>query len=522
MNSITTFETIIGSDLPLNLTNQKSEESLNDSDRWYYIDKDMISAKLTYFFRGLERSSIAPYLTMFFISIGLNLKQVGYVFSFSYAGLMLGSVFWGVVADKTRAYRVLLLILCIFSALTTLSIPLVSAQIGEKEKNQCPLLLNKCCFNSTVNISKNRTSKDNTSVSSTTMSIVMANLGFLAFSFSGTISSYIDGGVIWKIKMSTKKRDFGRQYMFLNIGFACGALISAEVMNIFPKVDLSCYFAVFCVNVVIIIASCISSQYLYKNTKLPSQKEVRSDSFQKDLFKTLSTFEVDLFLATTFVNGLLYSIYLGYFFLFMKEIKSTNLLVGLTVAFGSTSGMIVNFFNELVIKLFRGTFNTMIICTFLWSVRYFIFYFLKNPWLIIPLQLTLHGLSVSLFLSVKSVYLKKKAPNSIHNTMFGIVQCLYSGVSMIVGSLIGGQLYFAYGARLTFLYSCFFALGWTSFLCVYIIAIKLWKINVGKKPNSTCMLNTTINIGAQEDLTVLSKSTAEMHLNRKFIPPSLS
>ncbi|XP_065679239.1 uncharacterized protein LOC105845210 isoform X1 [Hydra vulgaris] len=466
-------------DLNLNTNNQKCEENLNYPSRWYYIDKGMIPAKLTCFFSGLERSSISPYLTMFFISIGLNLKQAGYVFSFSYAGLMLGSVFWGVIADKTRAYRVLLSILYTFFALITLSIPLISAQIGEKEKNQCPSLLSNCCFNGTMNFSTNKTSKNNTSVSSATMTIVIATLGFLVFSFSGSTYSYIEAGVIWKIKMSTKKRDYGRQYMFLNIGFAFGALISGQVMNIFPKVDLSCYFAVFCVNIVFIIASCICSQLLYKNINISSQKEARSDSFQKDLFKTLSNFEIDLFLITTFVNGLLYSIYLNYFFLFMKEIKATNLLVGLTVAFGSVSGMIVNFFIAVIIKLFRGTFNTMIICTFLWSVRYFIFYFLKNPWLIIPLQLTLHGLSLSLFLSVKSIHLKKKAPNSVRNTMFGIVQCLHGGVSMIVGSFIGGQLYFAYGARLTFLYSCFFALGWTSLLCVYRIAIKIWKIKAG-------------------------------------------
>ncbi|XP_065655335.1 major facilitator superfamily domain-containing protein 6 [Hydra vulgaris] len=494
MISNTTFETSKDSDLPLNSVNRKSEKNFNDPSMWYYIDKGMIPAKLTYFFTGLERSSIAPYLAMFLVSIGLNLKQVGYVFSFSYAGLMLGSVFWGVIADKTRAYRVLLSILYFFFVLITLSIPLVSAKIGEKEKNQCPLLLSKCCFNSTMNFSTSKTSKDNVSVSSSTMTIVMATLGFLVFSFGGSIYSYNDAGVIWKIKMSTKKRDYGRQYMFLNIGFSFGALISGQVMNIFPKVDLSCYFAVFCVNIVFIIASCICSQYLYKNTNISSQKEIRSNSFQKDLFKTLSNFEVDLFLLTTFVNGLLYSIYLSYFFLFMKEIKSTDLLVGLTVAFGSTSGMIINFFNEVIIKLFRGTFNTMIMCTFLWSVRYFIFYFLKNPWLIIPLQLTLHGLNLSLFLSVKSIHLKKKAPISIHNTMFGIVQSLYSGVSMIVGSFVGGQLYFGYGARITFLYSCFFALGWTSFLTVYIIAIKIWKINVGKKPNSVCQVNTSINI----------------------------
>ncbi|XP_065655334.1 uncharacterized protein LOC105850205 [Hydra vulgaris] len=454
-----------------------------DFDKWYYIDKEMIPAKLTYFFTGLERSSASPYFIMFYTSIGLNLKQAGYVFSFSYAGLMVGSIFWGVLADKTRAYRILLFTLYILYGVFALLIPFVSSKIGEKEKNQCPSI-NKFSNNST-----NKTIVDDYSpVSTTTLTYVMATLGFFTSSFSGSIYSYVDAGVIEKIKMSTKRKDFGRQYMFVNIGFAFGALISGEMMDIFPKVKISCYFAVFSVGVIFLIASCICSQYLYKGIIIPSRKEVKSDSFKKDLIQTLTNFEVILFLITTFANGFLYCIYLNYFFLFLKELKATNLLIGLTVGFGSTSGIFVNFFNEKIIKLLRGTFNTIIMCTFLWSVRFFIFYFLINPWLIIPLQLTLHGLCLSLFFSVKSVHLKLISPNSIHSTMFGIIQCLHSGISPIVGSLIGGELYFTFGARNTFLYVCLIALGWTVILCMYIF-VKYRTEKNARKLSKSAILN---------------------------------
>ncbi|XP_065678971.1 major facilitator superfamily domain-containing protein 6-like [Hydra vulgaris] len=485
-NKTTKQEHVIGDNLNLSIngTNLENVDDACNKEKWYYIDKDMIPAKLTYFFIGAERSSVSPFLTIFLISIGLNLKQVGYVISFTYVGQIIGSVFWGVIADKTGAQRVIFILLCFFYGTLSLSISVVSSRIGERSKNHCPIILSNNVSNITVNSSTliNRHFGGYVPVSSTILTYVIATLGFFMASFSGSIYSYIDARVIEKVKVSVKKKNFGRQYMFGNIGFACGTLVSGKVMDIFPIADISCYFAVYLVSVIFLSASCISFQYLYKSKKT-SKKDVikkdekeyiRPDSFQKDLIKTLLSLEVNLFFITIIVNGLLYSIYLSYFFFFMRELKSSNFLIGLTVAFGSTSGVIVNFFNGVIIKLLRGTFNTMIMCTFLWSVRYFIYYFLKNPWLIIPLQLTLHGLSLSLFFSVKSEHLKHIAPKSIHTTMFGIVQCLHSGVSMIIGSLIGGKLIDAFGARKTFLYASIFALSWSATLSAYFIAKRLF------------------------------------------------
>ncbi|XP_047138863.1 major facilitator superfamily domain-containing protein 6-like [Hydra vulgaris] len=467
--------------LSINGTNLENVEDACNKEKWYYIDKDMIPAKLTYFFTGAEKSSVAPFLTIFLISIGLNLKQVGYVISFSYVGQIVGSVFWGVIADKTGAQRVIFILLCFFYGTLSLSISVVSSRIGERSKNQCPIILSNNVSNNTVNSSTliNKQFGGYVPVTSTTLTYVIATLGFFMASFSGSIYSYIDARVIEKVKASVKKKNFGRQYLFGNIGFGCGTLVSGKVMDVFSIPDISCYFTVYLVSVIFLSASCISFQYLYRSTsktefkKKEEKEELRSESFQKDLIKTLLSLEVNLFFITIIVNGLLYSIYLSYFFLFMRQLKSSNLLIGLTVAFGSTSGVIVNFFNGVIIKLLRGTFNTMIICTFLWSVRYFIFYFLKNPWLIIPLQLTLHGLSLSLFFSVKSEHLKLITPKSIHSTMFGIVQCIHSGVSMIIGSLIGGKLIDTYGARKTFLYASIFALLWSGTLSAYFIVKRL-------------------------------------------------
>ncbi|XP_065678972.1 major facilitator superfamily domain-containing protein 6-like [Hydra vulgaris] len=399
----------------------------------------------------------------------LTLKQVGYVLSFSYVGQIIGSVFWGVIADKTGAQRIIFSLLCFFYGILSLSIPIVSSRIGERAYNQCPIILSNNVSNSTVNSStiNSKNFSGYVPVSSTTLTYVIATLGFFMASFSGSIYSYIDAGVIEKVKTSAKRKDFGRQFMVSNIGFGCGTLISGKVMDIFPIADMSCYFVVYLVSVTFLFASCISFHYLRKSIKTSQNQfkekevneDVRNKSFHKDLLKTLLNFE---------------------------ELKSTNFLIGLTVAFGSTSGVIVNFFNGVIIKLLRGTFNTMIMCTYLWSVRYSIFYFLKNPWLIIPLQLILHGLGLSLFFSVKSEHLKRIAPKTIHTTMFGIVQCLHSGVSMIMGSLIGGELFYTYGARKTFFYASIIAFLWSGVLSAYFIAKRYSKVSL------FCVVNVVV------------------------------
>ena len=106
------------------------------------------------------------------------------------------------------------------------------------------------------------------------------------------------------------------------------------------------------------------------------------------------------------------------------------------------------------------------------SCRFLAFSYLKNPWLIIPLQLVLHGCSLSLFLSIKSEHLKIITPKNILSTMFGITSSLSSGISMIIGSKIGGSLYQAYGARNLFLITSVFGFLWSLVLALYLASIK--------------------------------------------------
>ena len=439
------------------------EPKISKEAKWYSVDKEMIPAKAVYFFLGAERSSVLPYIAIFLTSVGLSVEETGTVLSFSYVGITAGNLFWGLVADRTRAYKTILIILCFVSGAVNLATPFISAKVGMKELNQCPLKSNK-----TYTAQAGKTSGY---VSSTQLTYVMSILLFFGSFFGGSIFTFVDAAVIEKTKTSTRKANFGRQLLFVAVGFGSATTVSGKVLGVFPKANVSCYLAVYSVSVGFLFCGCISSQYLYRGVQMPTKQVI--GNIKTDLWKTLKKLDVILFLLTILVSSIMYSVYLNYFFLFLKQqLKSPDIIIGLTVATGSISGVVALFFTSWFIKVLRGTFYAMLLTILLMSCRFLAFSYLKNPWLIIPLQLVLHGCSLSLFLSVKSEHLKIITPKNILSTMFGITSSLSSGISMIIGSKIGGSLYQAYGARNLFLITSVFGFLWSLVLALYLASIK--------------------------------------------------
>ncbi|XP_065650947.1 major facilitator superfamily domain-containing protein 6 isoform X2 [Hydra vulgaris] len=447
----------------LNSTEDTTCQNISKEIKWYTIDKDMITAKLAYLFLGAERSSVLPYIAVFLTSVGLTIEDTGTVLSLSYVGIMVGSLFWGIMADKTRSYKTILVVLFVSYGAINLAIPLISAKVGWKKLNKCPLETNKT-YNSTL------PEEPLGHVSSTQLTLIMSLLFFSSSFFGGSIFTMVDAAVIQKCKISKRKANFSKQLLFIAIGFGSAATISGKVLEIFPKAKVSCYFAVYVVSAVFLFCGCISSLYMYKGVQMPP-KQVK-ENIRKDLWKILKKIDVIFFLSTVLINGIMYSIYLNYFFLFLKQLNSANIIIGLTVATGSFSGIIALFFTSWIIKVLYGTFHTMLFSTVLMSCRFLAFTYLRNSLLVIPLQLILHGCSMSLFLSVKTEHLKIISPKNILSTMLGMTSSIFFGISMIVGSKIGGSLYETYGARTLFLCTSAFGFLWSIILGTFLISNK--------------------------------------------------
>ena len=121
-------------------TTPPPKPSSRPGSKWYTIDVKALPLKLAYFIYGFHRMSYKPFLIVFFTSIGLNKAEAGLLVGLMPLGSILGNPFWGIIADKTKRHRTILIIQFL-GAMTLMSLqPFVAKFLGNPVTNQCPLV----------------------------------------------------------------------------------------------------------------------------------------------------------------------------------------------------------------------------------------------------------------------------------------------------------------------------------------------------------------------------------------------
>ena len=116
-----------------------TKPSTRPGSKWYTFDVNALPLKLAYFIYGFHRMSYKPFLIVFFTSIGLNKAEAGLLVGLMPLGSILGNPFWGIIADKTKRHRTILIIQFL-GAMTLMSLqPFVAKFLGNPVTNRCPL-----------------------------------------------------------------------------------------------------------------------------------------------------------------------------------------------------------------------------------------------------------------------------------------------------------------------------------------------------------------------------------------------
>ena len=89
---------------------------------------------------------------------------------------------------------------------------------------------------------------------------------------------------------------------------------------------------------------------------------------------------------------------------------------------------------------------------------------LPSPWAVLPAEL-LHGITFACAWTVGCLIAKRCAPPGLSSTFQGIFQCIYFGIGLGIGSILGGWIYFyGNGARTVFRATCGIMLAcWAAF-----------------------------------------------------------
>ena len=318
--------------------------------------------------------------------------------------------------------------------------PFVSIALSGKDKDKCERLNNNISHNNSVNVDPDTANVDNNN-----LFYVLMIINLVASSFDGSTIGFIDSGVIQIINTRTKKTTFGIQRLFGAPGLGLGTFISSILVQYFPKYDLPCYSVALFAYGFITLCLAINSNILYRKLSFGSPDQESNAKVRTLLSKTLRQFHVIFFLVTVLVTGTIHGFYLCYLFILIKEINSSNVIMGLAILTGALSAIIVLYFLEKIIKVLGGTMEALFVGCFSWSIRLLLTSFIENPYLNFPLQL-FQAFGFALFLGAGVTHVKLIAPRDIYTSMYGLFNVLFYGMGMIIVNVTGAIFFTRYMA----------------------------------------------------------------------------
>ena len=454
----------------------KDEEEKIETYKWYNVNVTMIPAKLSFLFENAKRIGYTSTLMLFLTGIGLNKAEAGFIVGFRLIGMIIGGPFWGMVADKKQGHKLIIYVMCICSIIFTCSQVFVSLPLADSNKNKCPVAatnVNKT-MSQNLTLPEGDTGKESQNVR---LMISMFVVNLVACFFEGSISSFIDTGVVRRCQLSvTRKVEYGKQRAYASIGAATGIVITNTMVDIFPTSDVTCYSGIFIAYFTFTLLELIVMQLLYRGMSFKSDgsndHNTNGDRKMKKLLtSTLKQYDVVFFYLSVTVSGIIYAQYTSFTLIYLKELGAVSLLLSLSMVVSSLSGMISLYFAATIIRIVGGTWQAIGLGFFVYFVRYLIVSLIKNPWFILIAQ-PLHSVSSLLTVAASVTHIKSISPSGILATMCAIFNTLHYGLGNIIGSSIGGLIYQNFGGRVLYLSSAIIGLVWGIFLFIFLFIQK--------------------------------------------------
>uniref|UniRef100_A0A2L2XYS2 Major facilitator superfamily domain-containing protein 6 n=1 Tax=Parasteatoda tepidariorum TaxID=114398 RepID=A0A2L2XYS2_PARTP len=197
--------------------------------------------------------------------------------------------------------------------------------------------------------------------------------------------------------------------------------------------------------------------------KIQLAKPEFSLSICRDVGKIFASPETVIFAIGVYIVGALTSLIWSYEFWYLEDLGASSTLLGLAVGVQCLVAEIPMFFFSGWFIKHLGYFYCLIASFAAFTVRFLLYSFLKNPWLVLPVEVT-QGFSYALFYASMTGYASTHAPPGTEATMMGILGGLFEGLGVATGSFLGGIGFNKLGGRHTFL-----AAAVVSFVCVPVL-----------------------------------------------------
>lgn len=289
--------------------------------------------------------------------------------------------------------------------------------------------------------------------------------GMIFFQMNGLIAFFITGTIFFffvtpiePLSDSIAQRranevgiSFGAIRSWGAIGFAVSSLLVGELLSRIGIQHMIWPYLFFAV-IALVVA------FFLKDVRTSSEPIVL-----KDISKLIKNIPLIIFLLLIVILMITHNtndIFIG---LYIVELGGSERLVGIAWFVGVISEAIVYF---LAGKWFRKYHPLIfvIIAGVLYTLRWFLYGMVDDPFIIIALQV-LHGLTFGVFFIAAFDYVTRLIPNLLMSTGH-LVFFAFMGIAGIIGSLLGGSLFEAVGGEVLYM-----ILGWIALVGTIIIVI---------------------------------------------------
>lgn len=468
------------------------------------IDRNLIHCKLFYFCYSSAMGSLWPYVPLYFRQLFLTPRQVGAIVAARTIVQFLFVPFWCMIAEKYRKHKELLLVSLFAWLISTVGIlfipreePRACLTMRNLTKKQIEKAAGKEWFDfspfkdsNAFLISRDEsreytrehrdlrdqgvfddyipalilnTSSDFAAIyeeydpekhlsDSSRPFILLLLVTILGVSLASPAQTLADICTLKRLKHQAQS--FGQQVVWAAVGSALFAFTIGVSVNFLQRrnpctrmteVNYSpCFYAF---TFFMLLAFIVATQFKFQS----------NDAIQVDLdetianlwecVKTINDVHLTSLLVVTFSCGFGNGFISTFLFWHLQEMGGLQILLAFVSLINSTAEVLFYMLSDRLLG-YVGHFRLIYLGLFFFSARFFYYSFLRQPWLVLPIEIT-HGMTSAAIRSAMISYIRQEGTTG--HILHGIFNGIHGGLGFSVGGLVGGFMVHNYGHAITFL-----------------------------------------------------------------------
>ena len=342
----------------------------------------MIAPRAIYFFYFAALANLAPYLALYYQSLGLTGGQIGILIGISPIAGLIAAPSWGALADTTRQHKRILLLTIAASSISVFILSFIHTYAW--------------------------------------LVLIVAVYAF----FTTPIIPLVDNSVLELL--GDRRQEYGKQRVWGSYGWGLAGLVSGLLIQRFGLPVIFYAFAI------------LLSFGLIAAARFPVSQRSNSGKLDLKALRLFTECNWLVFLGVVMVIGAAMAMVGNYFMIYLRVLSTPDAWLGVALALAIVSEIPFLFFSDRLLRRF-GIVGLIVMGGGVVGLRALMFSFASAPWQALMLQL-LHGLTYALVLVGGVEYASRIAPPGLGATAQGVFGGVFNGLGYAFGSLVGGLL----------------------------------------------------------------------------------